>query len=186
MAQLMYGMLTSLDGYTEDATGNFDFAEPDEDLHAYFNDIDRLVGTHIYGRRMYETMVYWETAHQEPDASEVHLDYARVWQSASKVVYSTTLESVSSERTQLKRTFDPDAVRDMKRTAERAISISGPNLAAAALRAGLVDEIQQYICPVVIGNGTRFLPDDLRLNLELIEERRFASGVVALRYTVKP
>ncbi|MBB5787617.1 dihydrofolate reductase family protein [Jiangella mangrovi] len=185
MGTLIYEMITSLDGYTADADGNFGWNAPDEELHRFVGEASRGVGTYLYGRRMYETMVYWETAHTLPDQPEFVVEWARQWQAADKVVYSTTLESVSSERTRLERTFDPDAVRELKASAGHDLTVDGPALAASALRAGLVDEVGQYIAPVVVGGGTRFLPDDLRLDLELVREHRFGNGVVYVHYRVR-
>lgn len=185
MGRLIYSMMISLDGYVEDASGGFDWAAPDDEVHAYANQLAAPIGTNLYGRRMYETMVYWETAHTLPDQQQVELDWARQWQASEKIVYSRSLAEVSSARTRIEREFDPAALRRLKEAAERDLAVSGPGLAAAALRAGLVDEIQPIIAPVAVGGGKRFLPADLRLDLELIEERRFASGVVALRYNVR-
>jgi dihydrofolate reductase len=185
MGTLIYEMITSLDGYINDAKGEFDWYTPDEELHTFVNKATRPVGTFLLGRRMYETMVYWETAHTIPDQPEFMLEWARMWQARDKIVYSTSLESVSSERTRLERAFDPDAVRALKASTERDLTVDGPGLAATALRAGLVDEVGQYVCPVVVGGGTRFLPDDLRLDLELASEHRFNNGVVHVRYRVR-
>jgi dihydrofolate reductase len=182
MARLIYSFVMSLDGYVADENGNFDWAAPDEEVHQFFNDLERPVGTHLYGRRMYDTMVYWETAHTLPDQSGVELDYAAVWQAADKIVYSRTLESVSSERTRIERDFEPDAVRRMKEAAERDIGVGGAELAGHALRAGLVDELHLVIAPVVVGAGTRALADGVRQHLELLEERRFGNGMVHLHY----
>lgn len=186
MAKLIYGMLMSLDGYVEDESGDFSWGAPEDDaLHAYINELAAPVGTYLYGRRMYETMVFWETAHTLPDLPPVELDWARQWQAAEKVVYSTTLAEPRSARTRIERSFDPDAVRRLVAAAERDVTVDGPQLAAQALRAGLVDEIQMYLNPVVVGGGKPFFPDGVRLNLELIDERRFDSGVVVLRYAVR-
>ncbi|WP_026874362.1 dihydrofolate reductase family protein [Jiangella gansuensis] len=185
MGKLTYSMATSLDGYAVDADGKFDWAEPDEELHTHFTEVTKSVSTYLYGRRMYETMVYWETAHTIPDQPEFVLEWARVWRAADKVVYSSTLEQVSSERTRLEREFDPDALRDLKAATEGELTIEGPTLAAAALRAGLVDEIGQYLAPVVVGGGTPFFPDGVRLDLRLLEQRRFGNGVVLVRYAVQ-
>ncbi len=182
VAKLIYSAITSLDGYVADAGGKFDWAAPDEEVHAFVNDVERPVGTYLYGRRMYETMVYWETAHTAADQPPVHRDFAAIWQAADKVVYSTTLETVSSEKTRIERAFDPDAVARMKAAASRDISVGGPHLAAQALAAGLVDECQLFMSPVVVGGGNRSLPDDVRVGLELLDERRFGNGVVYLRY----
>ena len=184
MAKLIYSALMSVDGYISDEQGNFDWAAPDEEVHQYFNDHERDVGTHLYGRRLYETMVYWETADTLPESSEIELDYARVWKAADKVVYSRTLETVSSERTRIEREFDHDAVRRMKAESERDISIGGAELAGQALVAGLVDELHVFATPVLVGGGARALPDSARLNLELLGERRFGNGTVHLHYRV--
>jgi dihydrofolate reductase len=183
MAQLTYSAIASLDGYVEDQRGNFDWAAPDEDVFSLINELERPVGTYLYGRRMYETLVYWETAHLAPGQSKVELDFSEIWQAAEKVVYSRTLASVSSARTRLERDFDAEAVRDLKLNSEHDISVGGANLAAQALRAGLVDELQVFAVPIVVGAGKHWLPGDLRLALELIEVRQFANGVVYLRYS---
>lgn len=181
MARLIYSALASLDGSVADEDGRFDWAEPDPEVHAFVNDLERPVGTHLYGRRMYEVMVWWETL--ELDDLPPHIrDYAELWRDADKVVYSRTLPSVSSERTRLAREFDPDAVRHLKETADRDLSIGGPELASHALAAGLVDEVHLLLVPVVVGGGTRVFPDGVRLSFELVEERRFANGVVHVHY----
>lgn len=184
MAKLIYSMIMSLDGFVEDAHGGFGWGAPDEEVHAYVNELASSVGTYLYGRRMYETMVYWETAPTLPDQPQFVLDWARQWQGAEKVVYSKTLAEPRGARTRLERLFDPDAVRRLKADAEHDIAVAGPELAAQALRAGLVDEFQLIVCPVVVGGGKRFFPDDIRLDLVLAQEHRFEDGVVALRYTV--
>jgi dihydrofolate reductase len=184
MARLICTGITSLDGYTADENGNFDWSAPDEDVHAFINDLERPIGTYLYGRSLYEVMMYWETAHTEPDQPPVALDYATLWQAADKVVYSTTLESVTSARTRIERTFDPQAVRAMKDAADRDLSVGGRMLAAQAFREGLVDEVRLFVSPVVVGGGKQFLPDKVRLNLELMEEHRFRNGVVFLQYRV--
>jgi len=176
---LIYSAIASLDGYVEDEEGKFDWAAPDEDVHAFVNDLERSVGTYLYGRRMYETMVFWETAEDEQPFIR---DFAEIWRAADKIVYSKTLESVSSDRTRLERDFDPDAVRQLKETAGRDTTIGGPALAAQAIRAGLVDEYHFFLVPVLVGGGKRALPDGVRKELELLDERRFASGVVFVRY----
>jgi len=181
MARLIYSAIASLDGYTADEAGNFDWAAPDAELHAFVNDRERDVGTHLYGRRMYETMAVWETMDVSAEP-EVMRDYAAIWRAADKVVYSRTLAAPSTPRTRIERAFDPEAVRRMKRTAGRDISVGGPGLAAHALREGIVDEIQLFLVPAVVGGGTRALPDGLRADLDLLDERRFAGGAVYLRY----
>lgn len=186
MAKLIYSMLTSLDGYTEDAQDDFGWGVPeDEEVHSYINTLASSFGTYLYGRRMYETMVYWETAHTLPDQPQVVLDFARQWQAAEKIVYSRTLTEPRSARTRIEREFDPDWVRRLKSQSAHDITVDGPELAAQAIRAGLVDEFQVIVCPVVVGGGKRFFPDGVRLELELVEERRFGNGVVILRYVVR-
>ena len=185
MAKLICTALTSLDGYIADEHGNFDWGAPDSDVHAFINDQERPIGTYLYGRRLYEVMVFWETALAQPNQPPVVLDYAKLWQAADKVVYSTTLETVSSARTRIERTFDANSVRAMKDAADRDLSIGGPALAAHAFRAGLVDEVRLFVSPLIIGGGTPLLPDRLRLNLQLLDERRFDNGVVYLRYGVR-
>lgn len=185
MAKLIYSAIASLDGYIEDADGSFDWAAPDAEVHAFANDLERPIGTHLYGRRMYETMVYWETAATSgPVDDAIHNDFAAIWQAADKVVYSTTLTAPASARTRIEHIFDPDALRQLKETAERDISIGGAALAAEALRAGLVDELQLLLVPVIVGAGKPALPDGLRLELELLDERRFANGTVYLQYRI--
>src|SRR6202011_3566735 len=176
MAKLIYSAITSLDGYVADEEGNFDWAAPDEEVHTFVNDLERPVGTYLYGRRMYEVMVAWET---EPDVAgqpPAVQDYAEIWRAADKIVYSRTLETVSSARTQIERDFDPEAVRQMKASAGRDVSVGGPHLAAAAIRAGLVDELHLFVTPIVVGGGKRCLPDNVRLELELLDDRRFGNG----------
>jgi dihydrofolate reductase len=185
MAKLIYSTIASLDGYTADEDGNFDWAAPDEEVHSFVNDLERPVGTYLYGRRMYETMVFWETVRAAVGQPPVMEDFAAIWQAADKIVYSRTLETVSSARTRIERDFDPEAIRRMKAGAERDIGIGGPELAAQAIRAGLVDEYQLFLTPVVVGGGKQSLPDKVRLNLELLDERRFDSGVVYLNYRTR-
>ena len=182
MAELIYSGITSLDGYVADEEGNFDWSAPDQEVHTFVNDLERPVGTYLYGRRMYEVMVYWETAQLLARQPGFVQDFTAIWQAADKVVYSRTLETVSSARTHIEREFDPEAVRQMKATAGRDITVAGPDLAAQAIKAGLVDEIHLFVTPVVVGGGKRFLPNNVRVGLELLDERRFASGVVFLHY----
>ena len=182
MAKLIYSAITSLDGYMEDEDGNFDWSAPDDEVHAFVNDLERPVGTYLYGRRMYEVMTYWESAHTVDNQPPVMQDFAELWQAADKVVYSRTLGAVSSARTRIERDFDPEAVRRLKASAERDVTVGGPDLAAQALRAGLVDECHLFLSPVVVGGGKRALPDDVRLELELLDERHFGNGVVHLHY----
>jgi dihydrofolate reductase len=181
MAKLIYSAVTSLDGHIADRDGNFDWAEPDEEVHTFVNDLERSAGTYLYGRRMYEVMVAWETLALD-DQPPFMRDYAEIWRAADKIVYSRTLDTISSARTRIERAFDPEAVRQMKASAERDLLVGGPNLAAQAIEAGLVDEWHLFVTAVVVGGGTRYLPDDLRLDLELVDERRFASGMVHLRF----
>jgi dihydrofolate reductase len=177
----MYSAIASLDGYVADADGRFDWSVPDDEVHAFVNDLERPVGTYLYGRRMYEVMAAWETM----DADEpLQRDFAAIWRTADKVVYSRTLETVSTPRTRLERDFDAAAVQRLKESAGSDISIGGPGLAAHALAAGLVDECHLFLSPVSVGGGTRALPDDVRVDLELLDERRFGNGVVYLRYRV--
>jgi dihydrofolate reductase len=182
MAKLIYSALTSLDGYVADENGNFDWAEPDEEVHGFVNDLERRVGTYLYGRRMYDVMVAWETMDTVPDQAPFVQDFAELWQAADKIVYSKTLEAVSSARTRLQRDFDPEAVRRMKGAAGRDISVGGPDLAAQAIKAGLVDEFHLFVSPVVVGGGKQSLPSNVHLKLELLDERRFGNGVVHLHY----
>jgi dihydrofolate reductase len=185
MAKLIYSAITSLDGYIADEDGNFDWAAPDEEVHAFVNDLERPVGTYLYGRRMYEVMAFWETAHTFADQRPVMRDFAKLWQAADKVVYSRTLAGVSSARTRIERDFDPEAVRQMKASAGRDLTVGGPHLAAQAIRAGLVDEYQLFLVPFMVGGGNQSLPDNVRVQLELLDERRFGSGVVYLRYRTR-
>jgi dihydrofolate reductase len=185
MAALTYNSIASLDGFVADADGNFDWAEPDAEVHRYVDEREESVGTYLYGRRLYETMAVWETDDWLADAPPHVRDYARIWRGADKVVYSTTLESVSTARTRLERSFDPAAVRQLVDEADREVGVGGPTLAAAALRAGLVDECSVFVVPVVVGGGSPWLPAGLRLDLDLVEERRFTGGVVLLRYRTR-
>lgn len=175
-------MITSLDGYIADEDGNFDWAAPDDEVHSFVNDLERHVGTYLFGRRMYEVMVAWETAHTFADQSPVVQDFAEIWKAADKIVYSKTLATVSSARTRIERDFDPEGVREMKAAARRDISVGGPGLAAQAIKAGLVDELHWIMVPIVVGGGTQSLPQDVRVELELLDERRFGNGMVHLHY----
>jgi dihydrofolate reductase len=185
MAKLIYSAITSLDGYVADENGNFDWAAPDEEVHRFVNDLERPIGTYLYGRRIYETMVYWETAHTLPDQPPFIEDFAGIWQAADKIVYSKTLETLSSARTRIERDFDPDAVRQLKATAGHDISVGGADLAAQAIKAGLVDEYHLFLTPIIVGAGHQSLPDNVRLELELLDECRFGNGVVHLHYRSK-
>jgi dihydrofolate reductase len=182
MARLIYSAIMSLDGYIADADGDFEWAAPDEEVFAFVNELERPVGAYLYGRRMYETMRYWETADTLPDQSAVSLDFARIWQAADKIVYSATLQAPDTARTRVERDFDPDQVRKLKEAAGRDLTVGGAHLAAQAIAAGLVDEYQLFLVPAVVGGGTRALPDQVRLNLALAEEREFGGGTVYLCY----
>jgi dihydrofolate reductase len=183
VGKLIYSAITSLDGYVADETGNFDWAEPDEEVHAFINELERRVGTRLLGRRLYEVMRYWETialADQPPFIRE----FAEIWQAADKIVYSKTLETVSTARTRVAEEFEPDAVRQLKASEGRDLTVGGPGLATHAFKAGLVDELHLFLVPIVVGNGTHSLPDDVRQKLELLDEHRFANGVVHLHYRI--
>ena len=184
MAKLVYAAIASLDGYVEDENGTFDWAAPDEEVHAFVNDLERPIGTYLYGRRMYETMVFWETASTDADEPAVFSDYAEIWRATEKIVYSRTLQTASSARTRIEREFDRDAVRQLKQSSGADISIGGAELAGHAIGAGLVDECHLLLCPIVVGGGKRALPDNVRTELQLLDERRFGSGIVHLHYRV--
>ena len=184
MAHLNYLAITSLDGYIEDVDGNFDWGEPDEEVHSYINDLVRSAGTFLYGRWMYEIMTVWETDYNLATVSP-YREFALIWQSADKIVYSRTLEAVSTRKTQLERNFDPETVRQMKAATGKDFLIGGPDLAAHAFQSGLIDECQLFLAPVILGGGKPALPDNTRLELELLEERRFDNGMVYLRYQVR-
>lgn len=183
MARLLFSAIASVDGYTVDAAGSFEWAQPDPEVHRFANDLDRGIGTYLYGRRMYETMRVWQDM---PEDDPVIADYARVWRDADKLVYSSSLAEVATPRTRIEATFDPERVRELVRTADRDVSIGGPTLAASAFAAGLVDEVWLILVPVAVGGGTPALPRDRFLRLDLLEERRFGSGTVALHYAVRP
>ena len=185
MAHLIYSAISSLDGYIEDADGNFDWAMPDEEVHRFINNLERAAGTYLYGRRMYETMMVWETDPNLAADSPLMRDFAEIWQAANKIVYSKTLETVSTRRTQLERTLDPEAIRHLKEAVEDDILIGGPELAAHAFQSGLIDECQLFLTPIIVGGGKQSLPDNIRLELELLEERRFHNGTVFLRYRTR-
>jgi dihydrofolate reductase len=182
MAKLIYSAIASLDGYVEDEQGRFDWAAPDDEVHAFVNDLERPIGIYLYGRRMYETMVFWETAGTGADSPAVSRDFAVIWRAAEKIVYSRTLQGVSSARTRIERGFDPDAIRRLKETSQADITIGGAELAGQAIAAGLVDECHLFLGPVIVGGGKRALPDNVRAQLELLDERRFRRGVVHLHY----
>ena len=181
MSKLLYSAISSLDGFIEDGEGRFDWAAPDDEVHAFVNDLERPIATYLFGRRMYESMAYWESPASTADQSAAVREYGEIWRAADKVVYSRTLETVSSARTRIERELDPAAVRQLKETASGDLSIGGPELAAHAIEAGLVDEYHLFLVPVVVGSGKRALPD-IRLKLELLDERRFGNGTVYLRY----
>jgi len=186
MAKLIYSAIGSLDGYVEDSSGTFEWAAPDEEVHAFVNELERSIATYLYGRKMYETMVFWETVDPHGDGPAVPLDFAAIWQAAEKIVYSRTLETVSSARTRLERELDPVEIEGMKQSSATDISIGGAELGGQAIAAGLVDELQLLLVPVLVGGGKRALPSDVRTELELLDERRFTSGAVFLRYRVRP
>lgn len=183
MARLIYAAIASLDGYVEDEDGKFDWAVPDEEVHAFVNDLERPIGAYLYGRRMYETMVFWETAGGD-DEPAVFNDYAEIWRAAEKVVFSRTLDTASSAKTRIERDFDPEAIRRLKESSEADLSVGGAELAGQALGAGLVDECHLFLFPIVVGGGKRALPHGVRALLELLGERRFGGGVVHLHYRV--
>lgn len=185
MATLIYAALTSLDGYVADEAGNFDWAVPDEDVHSFINDLERPIGTYLYGRKMYETMAGWETPDTIPDRTPAMLDFARIWQAAEKIVYSRTLQSVSTAKTRLEREFDPRLIRDLKARSSRDLSIGGPSLAAHAIRADLVDDYHLFVAPIIVGGGNPFLPGNVRTKLELLDERGFDDGMVHLHYRAR-
>ncbi len=185
MAKLIYSAIASLDGYVADEHGNFAWSKPDDEVHRFVNDHERPIGTHLYGRRLYEVMVAWENLDAFPDPSPVIRDYAAIWQAADKVVYSRTLERVSSARTRIERAFESDAVRALKAAAERDITVGGAELAGQALAAGLVDECNLFLSPIVVGGGTPALPAGVRVELELLGERRFGNGVVYVHYRTR-
>jgi dihydrofolate reductase len=182
MARLIYSAIASADGYVEDAAGSFGWAAPGQDLLCFVNDLERPVGTYLYGRRMYQTMLYWETAHTLPGRPPVVREFTGIWQAAEKIVFSTTLQSASSARTRIERNFDPGLVRQLKSATEHDITVGGADLAGQAIEAGLVDELQLFLVPIVVGGGKRALPSDVRSDLELLDTQRFAGGVVYLRY----
>jgi dihydrofolate reductase len=185
IAKLIYSAIASLDGYVADEEGNFDWAAPGEELHSFVNELERPIGLYLYGRRMYETMVYWENVDGLEEQPPHIRDYAEIWRATEKIVYSRTLDEALSARTRIEHEFNPDEIRRLKAEAERDISIGGPELAAEAIRAGLVDELHLFLHPIVVGGGNPALPSDVRIELELIDERRFGSGVVHLHYRTR-
>ncbi|WP_125611713.1 dihydrofolate reductase family protein [Specibacter cremeus] len=181
MGRLVYAAITSLDGYVADADGSFDWSAPDAQVHAFVNDLVRGIGTHLYGRRMYQVMSAWETMDDDGQPA-VARDFGRIWRAADKVVFSTTLPSVATARTRLERRFDPALVAGLVESAAANVSVSGPGLAGQALAAGLVDDVHVFVCPVIVGGGTPWLPQGVRLNLQLFDEQRFSNGTVHLHY----
>jgi dihydrofolate reductase len=186
MAKLIYSAISSLDGYVADADGNFDWSMPDDEVHRFVNDLERPIGTYLLGRGMYQVMVYWDTAEVGSGERSAMQEYAEIWQAADKIIYSTSLQQVSGARTRIEREFEHEAIQQLKSAADRDISVGGPGLASQALKLGLVDECHFLLSPVVVGGGKRALPDNVRLDLELLDERRFGNGVVHLHYRVKP
>jgi dihydrofolate reductase len=184
MGKLIYSAIASLDGYVEDEAGKFDWAAPDDEVHAFVNDVERPIGTYLYGRRMYETMGFWETVSTGADQPAVIRDYAEIWRAAEKIVYSRALQAASTARTRIERDFDPDSIRRLKESSGSDLTIGGAELAGQAIAAGLVDEYHLFLGPVVVGGGRRALPDKVRAQLELLDERRFRNGVVHLHYGV--
>ena len=184
MAHLIYSAISSLDGYIEDKDGGFDWAMPDEEVHRFINNLERAAGTYLYGRRMYETMQVWETDPNLAADSPLTQDFAEIWQAADKIVYSKTLAAASTRKTRIERVFDPEAIQQLKKTAQSDIVIGGPGLAAHAFRSGLIDECQLFLTPILVGAGKQALPKDVRLELELLEQRPFSNGMVFLRYRV--
>ena len=184
MAKLIYSAIASLDGYVEDERGEFGWAAPDAEVHAFVNELERPVGTYLYGRRMYETMAYWETVDGGTLSAESR-DFTDIWRAADKIVYSRTLQTPSSARTRIEPAFDPAAIRQLKESATRDLTIGGAELASTALAAGLVDELHLFLNPIIVGGGKSALPAGLRVRLELLDERRFKAGVVYLRYGLR-
>jgi dihydrofolate reductase len=185
MARLIYFMPTSLDGFIAGESEPMDWSVPNEDVSAFINEIHRPIGIYLYGRKNYETMVVWQTPEAIPGLTPAMTDFARIWQAADKVVYSKSLETVTTPRTRLEREFEPQAVRDLKTHSPQDISVAGPNLAAQAIQSGLVDEYQLLVAPHILGGGKRILPGNVRLNLDLVDERRVGNGWVYLRYRTR-
>jgi dihydrofolate reductase len=185
MAKLIYSAIASLDGYVEDEQGKFDWAAPTDEVHAFVNELERPIGTHLYGRRMYETMVFWETVSTGGDQRAVSREFAEIWRAADKIVYSRTLQTPSSERTRIEHSFELGAIAQLKQSADRDISVGGAELAGEAIAAGLVDECHLFLTPIIVGGGKRALPDNVRAQLELLAERRFRGGVVHLHYEMR-
>jgi dihydrofolate reductase len=187
VARLIYNAIASLDGFVEDAEGKFDWAAPDDEVHAFVNELQRPIGSYLLGRRMYETLVFWESPPDLTSRPAVVQDFAEIWKGADKIVYSRTLSTPSSARTGIEQDFDVEAVRRLKATASRDLTVGGPELAGQAIAAGLVDELELFLVPVLVGGGKRALPDNgVRTGLELVDERRFGSGTAYLRYRLRP
>jgi len=186
MAHLLYSAISSLDGYIEDRDGNFDWAAPDEEVHRFINNLERTAETYLYGRRMYETMMVWETDPSLAADSPLTQDFAEIWQAANKIVYSKTLAAASTRKTQIERNFNPEAIQQLKKNAQHDFVIGGPELAAHAFRFGLIDECHLFLIPILVGGGKSAIPDNVRLELELLVEQRFTNGTVYLRYRTKP
>ncbi len=185
MAHLIYSAISSLDGFIEDRDGNFDWAMPDEEVHTFINNLERSVGTYLLGRRMYEIMMVWETDPNLAAESPLMQDFAQIWQAANKIVYSRKLATPSTRNTKIERTFDPEAIEELKKTVQHEIAIGGAELATHAFRAGLIDECHLFLIPIIVGGGKPSLPDNVRSELELLEERRFGNGTVYLRYRIR-
>ena len=186
MAKLIYNAIASLDGFIEDANGKFDWAAPDDEVHAFVNALQQPIGTYLLGRRMYETLVFWESPPDLEHQSAVVQEFAEIWKGADKIVYSRTLSTASSARTRIEQDFDVEAVRRLKETASRDLSVGGPELAGQAIATGLVDEFELFLVPVLVGGGKRALPNGVRMGLELLDERRFGNGTAYLRYRLRP
>jgi dihydrofolate reductase len=187
VARLIYNAIASLDGFIEDAEGKFDWAAPDEEVHAFVNELQRPIGTHLLGRRMYETLLFWESPPDLEHEPAVVQEFAEIWKGADKVVYSKKMSTPSSARTRIERDFEVEAVRRLKAAASRDLTVGGPELAGQAIAAGLVDELELFLVPVLVGGGKRALPDNgVRMGLELLDEHRFANGTAYLRYGLRP
>jgi len=179
---LIYSTIASVDGYIADEEGKFEWAAPDEEVHAFINDRARPIGTYLLGRRMYDVLAYWDDPPGLDEEPAVVQEFTEIWRAADKIVYSTTLETPRTARTRIERTFEPEAIRQLKAESDRDLAVGGPDLAAEAIRAGLVDDYQLLVAPLIVGAGKRALPHDALINLELVEERRFGSGTVFLHY----
>jgi len=185
LGELIYFVISSLDGYIEDKSGKFDWAEPEEEVHRFVNDLERQAGTYLYGRRMYETMRAWETDPTLAAASPLMQDFATIWKAADKIVFSSSLEKASTSRTRIERRFHPELIRQLKANVRHEILIGGPELAGHAFKAGLVDKCHLFLFPIIVGGGKKGLPDDVRLRLKLEDQRRFGNGTIFLSYSCK-